>query len=92
MVIFCSKELYPMVHIMSWVLRGVDVLLLIKLYLKVYTLWVWLLVFFPIKLTVYTLCYGCGLFSLKQTVPYGEDIMARIECGVDVAFFSNGCT
>ena len=31
---------------------------------------------FPIKLTVYTLCYGCGLFSLKQTVPYGEDIVA----------------
>ena len=31
---------------------------------------------FPIKLTVYTLCYGCGLFSLEQTVPYGEDIMA----------------
>ena len=36
-----------MVHILSWVWCGVDVLLLIKLYLKVYTLWVWLLVFFP---------------------------------------------
>ena len=47
MVIFCWNELYLMVHIMSWVWRGVDVLLLIKLYLKVYTLWVWLLVFFP---------------------------------------------